>query len=101
MELRIVGSRTVLDHRYVIIEHVGVSSRSLHADIGRHAADEHALDSSCLQNRVQIRIDERAITVLDDDTFARKRCDSIVELRSPGSLAAGAEGGLLRFTVNP
>src|SRR5690606_34494882 len=77
VELRKVGATTVARNQATIASSVGLAHRGVHANLGRDATDDQALDPRAPQNHFQVRRVERALTRLVHDGLARRR----IELR--------------------
>ena len=65
VELGIISGSTVFHQCYVVIIHIGISGRRLHADIGRHAGKKKVLNSFCVWPGREIRVDKGAVAVLE------------------------------------
>ena len=81
MELGEIGRAAVARHDAAVAAVVGFAHGRVHADLGRHAADEQRVDAAVAQQRVQIGRVERALARLVDDGLAgdrRQRGDDVV-----------------------
>ena len=82
------GGDAVFRHDDLVAEEESIVHGRAHADIGDHAAHDHGVEPQIAQRQIQIGVEKRRVTPLDDVDIIRTRIEIVDHLRTPAAFDA-------------